>query len=56
MTNQSMEELLYPDWREARLRFMRDNPATSMALALTEPPETYEEYVASLPPPPAEKE
>lgn len=34
----------YPVWRNARLKFMADNPATSAALALKEPPETYAEY------------
>lgn len=39
-------EIYYPDWREARIKFMADNPATARALGLTEPPETFAEWVA----------
>jgi hypothetical protein len=35
---------MYDAWREARLRFMRENPATAEALSLKEPPEDEAEY------------
>ena len=33
------EQEMFSAWREARLRFMRENPATAQALGLKEPPE-----------------
>lgn len=35
---------MYDAWREARLRFMRENPAAAKALGLKEPPDNEAEY------------
>ena len=39
-----VEQDMYDAWRDARLRFMRENPATAEALGLKEPPEDEAKY------------
>ena len=40
-------EEMFKKWREARLKFIADNPATAKALSLTVPSPTGEEHIAS---------
>lgn len=41
------DEEMFKTWREARVKFITDNPATAQALALKVPSPTGDEHIAS---------
>jgi hypothetical protein len=43
----SYDEEIFKKWREARIKFIADNPATAQALALKVPSPTGDEHIAS---------
>ena len=45
--NMTYDEEMFKKWREARIKFIADNPAAAQALALKVPSPTGDDHIAS---------